>query len=177
MEPQFITLTSAKGDSNIETPGRECLANLLGTGTEGWNKWCHAGVRSTWIKATFTANKLYRLSGYSLCSAGDSSDKDPMAWSLLGQQAVDGKWITLHEVDYTQPAGDEPVGFAEASRWQWLAVDLPSPSPPLSALKLEIHRARGYVDGIQLGHLQFRGFVAKNFFPGELFSKGGGFWA
>ena len=65
--------------------GRECIENLLNTGSESWNKWFDVSTSDIWIQADFEENSLFSITGYSLCSANDSPGRDPMAWTLLGK--------------------------------------------------------------------------------------------
>jgi len=129
----------------------------LNTGTEEWNKWVHPGsVTESWIVADFAPGKLYRIYGYNLCSANDSPRRDPVAWTLFGKVPGSEDWLELHSYG----EGDGQPGFSPSSRWQWLSIDLPSPSPPVCAVKLGVRAVREPGDGLQLGHLQFRAVLS-----------------
>jgi len=161
---ECIALTAA-GDIRGGGTGREFLENLLQTGTEPWNKWLHPNAMGdpvSWVQADFRDHS-FRVTGYSMCSANDSPERDPVAWSLMGQQTRDGVWVELHSVDFSSGVG----GFVETSRWQWLTLDLPGPSEPVSAVRFVFEKKRRVdCDCLQLGHLQLRGLPVKSLLHG-----------
>lgn len=142
IDSSLITISVA-GDAAGGGTGMEFKENLLSDGTEDWNKWLHPGyVTESWILMEFSEDTTVNLSGYKVCSANDSPNRDPVAWNLQG--LISGEWTTLHSVD------DDSV-FDYYTRWEWKSFKLPA-AFPVQAVKLEITRVRSPGDGLQLAH-------------------------
>ena len=104
------TLIEATGCSvgDVGDGGRECIANLL---LLDESKWCLCGITAdmclqekVWVSYAFPCAGGVKLAHYTLTSANDSPDRNPMAWAILGQRCTEPfkdaptQWEVLHEV-------------------------------------------------------------------------------
>ena len=139
-----VAKLTVAGDIRGGGTGREYAKNLLGVGTEAWNKWLHERTNSSWVELAFNAPQ--RVAGYGLCSANDFPVRDPWRWRLLGRAAPDTPWNLLHEVT------TDEEGFTD-DRWLWLIFTLAAPVL-VTALRLEFVAVRRFLAGLQVGHLR-----------------------
>ena len=146
MPTDHITLT-ASGCVRGGGTGREFLSNLLGDGTEGWNKW-FVRAHTAWVLQEFA--RPYAVSFVGMCSANDCPPRDPAVFDLLGR-TVTGEWVTLAAVSSC------PFG----GRWEWVWYPVGPVPVCVTAVKLVILDVRRRGDCLQLGHMHVLGVPAE----------------
>jgi hypothetical protein len=81
---------SARGEN---LPSGEGAAKAFDNSTS--TKWLDFSPASSWIQYQYAANKTSVVTEYTLTSANDAQERDPMNWNILGSNNGGSSWVTL----------------------------------------------------------------------------------
>lgn len=92
-----LSNVTVAGDVRGGGTGREHAANLLGDGSQEWNKWLHPDTDGTsWISVELSEPAV--IGAYTMQAANDCPDRDPADWILLGKSEEDDCYVELARV-------------------------------------------------------------------------------
>jgi hypothetical protein len=121
--------------------------NKVGGGQDKWC--CDAPPQSIWVEF----EQAYRLTHFTLASANDVPDRDPIFWSIQGSN--DGvNWDIIYPEIHPGPGMS-----LWPQRLQVLQFDLPAASKPYKFFKYDCQQTVGGVNH-QIGELELFGFAA-----------------
>lgn len=119
----------------------------------GGSKWLVATLgTSQWIQVKF--NTLTSLTGFTLTSANDSPERDPLVWEIQGSlddvNTNPGNWSTIYRWDHGSPP------WAATERLTTYSVTLPKKTLPYKWLRFQVYSVRSGAT-FQLDEIEYFG--------------------
>jgi hypothetical protein len=133
---------SARG----ENPPSEGKAKAFDNSTS--TKWLDFSKTYSWIQYQYATNKRSVVTEYTLTSANDAQERDPMNWNILGSNNGGSSWVTL----------DTKTGELFTARFQKRSFSFTN-STGYNIYRLEITEVRNEAaaDSVQLAEIELIG--------------------
>jgi probable HAF family extracellular repeat protein len=133
---------SARGENGSGEGMAKAFDNQAGT------KWLDFSPQGSWIQYAYAAGISGRLSSYTITSANDAPERDPMDWQLLGSNDGGTTWT----------AADSRTGETFGARFQKRSFSL-SGAPTYKAYRLNITKVQNpsSANSVQLAEIELIG--------------------